>query len=127
MTTPEAEEEAARLFGNDTKNILTFEDSRTHEGPSTKYGLKLSAPLFVGFIVLAFAIVALLMRCSRQQEAAKCAKKEGTYVFNPHFSLCYFTLCYFSNWSLISVWRIPRPWATLLQQRKPNGDAKPRK
>jgi hypothetical protein len=45
--------------------------------PSTKYGMKLIAPLVMGLVLVAALLTSLILRYSRRQEQLKLSKTEG--------------------------------------------------
>lgn len=65
------------LFDENTSVYTVQEPPLVHGSPSVKYGIKLTAPVVVGFILLAFAIVVVIMYCCRRQITHASQKKEG--------------------------------------------------
>jgi heme/copper-type cytochrome/quinol oxidase subunit 2 len=65
--------------GDDERDYLELEDSRPGEDPEDKWGMKLTAPLFTGFIVAGAILMFLIMYCSVRQERRKRQKSAGMY------------------------------------------------
>ncbi|CAB9520654.1 expressed unknown protein [Seminavis robusta] len=62
------------LFTNETW-VWVFSDPAAGGSPSERFGWKLAGPVFVGFLVMAFPLTALLMFLSHRQEARRKKKK----------------------------------------------------
>jgi hypothetical protein len=68
---------------NDDMPVIIFQDSQDGEYPSQKYGHKLSAPVFVGFIVVSAFIMWAFVACARcHDKRSRPPSQEGRgYIF----------------------------------------------